>query len=128
MKIILMNLLKNKKKLTSNLIDSGFKIIGDKVTNNPPDLFVVDRNGGSMEKNIANISLIADSPKDSLVSIYWIARIHDLRIREDKTLLNWLENNGSLWYTTWGEWHNHKLSSENIESIMKIINMHKIMK
>ena len=103
------------QKLTSNLIDSGFKIIGDKVTNNPPDLFVVERNGGSMEKNVANISLIADSPKDSLVSIYWIARIHDLRIREDKTLLNWLENNESLWYTTWGEWHNHKLSSENIE-------------
>ena len=52
-------------------------------------------------KNVANISLIADSPKDSLVSIYWIARIHDLRIREDKTLLSWLENNESLWYTTW---------------------------
>ena len=103
------------QKLATNLLDSGFKIVGDKVTNVPSDLFVVERNGGSMEKNVANISLIADSPKDSLVSIYWIARIHDLRIREDKTLLSWLENNESLWYTTWGEWYNHKLSGKNIE-------------
>jgi hypothetical protein len=101
--------------LRSNLLDSGFKIIGDKVTNEPLGLFVMDRNGGSMEKNVANISLIANSPKDSLVSIYWIARIHDLRVREDNTFLSWLENNKSIWYTTWGEWYNHKLSSENIE-------------
>jgi len=99
---------------TSSLLDSGFRIVGDKVTNEPSGLFVVERNGGSMEKNVANISLIADSPKDSLVSIYWIARIHDLRVREDKPLLNWLENNETLWFTTWGEWYNHKLSSENI--------------
>ena len=38
------------QKLATNLLDSGFKIVGDKVTNVPSDLFVVERNGGSMEK------------------------------------------------------------------------------
>jgi len=102
-------------KTSSELINNGFKIIGDMVSNNPSGLFIVERNGGSIEKNIANISLIEESPKDSLVSIYWMARIHDLRVREDKQFMESLESNASIWFTTWGEWYNHKLSSNNIE-------------
>ena len=93
-------------KTSSELVDNGFKIIGDMVSNNPSGLFTVERNGGSIEKNIANISLIEESPKDSLVSVYWIARIHDLRVREDKQFMESLENNASIWFTTWGEWYN----------------------
>ena len=29
--------------------------------------------------------------------------------------MSWLENNESLWYTSMGEWYNHKLSGKNIE-------------
>jgi len=103
------------EEISDKLINSGFKIVGDMVTNQPNDLFITQRNGGSLEKNIANITLLDSAPTDSLVSIYWIARIHDLRVREDKQTVEWLENNDDIWFTTWGEWFNHNISSNNIE-------------
>ncbi|MDC1419283.1 hypothetical protein N8653_00995 [Euryarchaeota archaeon] len=98
----------------SNLLNAGFKIIGDQVTNTPNELFVMEVNGGSLEKNVANISLLNSANKDTLVSIYWIARIYDIKVREDKEVVEWLESNEKIWYTTWGEWYNHKISSQSI--------------
>ena len=98
----------------AKLVNSGFMVVGDKVDKTPVGLFVANRNGGSLEKNVANISILESAEEDSLVSIYWIARIYDIKVREDKEALKWLENNDNIWFTTWGEWHNHKISSEDI--------------
>ena len=72
------------------------------------DFFIAQRNGGSLEKNVADIGLLESAEKDSLISIYWEARIFDLKVREDKSAVEFLENQ-DVWYTTWGEWFNHCL-------------------
>ena len=101
----------------SSLKESGFIILGDNLQTEANDMFVIQRNGGSLEKNSANISLLDSADRDSLVSIYWEARIFDLKVREDKDAIEFLENQ-DVWYTTWGEWYNHGLSSSliNIDS------------
>tara|TARA_B000000475_G_scaffold271299_1_gene268730 strand:- start:7210 stop:8310 length:1101 start_codon:yes stop_codon:yes gene_type:complete len=96
-----------------SLKESGFLIIGDNLKTETDDFFVIQRNGGSLEKNAANISLLESAEKDSLISIYWEARIFDLKVREDKTAIELLENQ-NVWYTTWGEWYSHNLSSSRI--------------
>jgi len=97
----------------SSLKESGFIILGDNLKTDVDDMFVIQRNGGSIEKNAANISLLESADRDSLVSIYWEARIFDLKVREDKDAIGFLENQ-DVWYTTWGEWYNHQLSSSLI--------------
>lgn len=112
----------------SSLKESGFVIIGDNLVSEISGMFVVQRNGGSIEKNAANISLLDSADKDSLVSIYWEARIFDLKVREDKNAIEFLENQ-EVWYTTWGEWFNHEISSSMISCIVSnnslIINLDK---
>lgn len=97
----------------SSLKESGFIILGDNLETDVGDMFVIQRNGGSLEKNSADINLLDSADKDSLVSIYWEARIFDLKVREDKDAIDFLENQ-DVWYTTWGEWYNHRLSSSSI--------------
>ncbi len=96
-----------------SLKDAGFLIVGDKLETKTDDLFVIERNGGSIEKNVANISILKSAEKNSLISIYWEARIFDLKVREDKPAIEYLENQ-NVWYTTWGEWYKHNLSSSRI--------------
>ncbi len=97
-----------------SLLESGFRIVGDMISEAPDELLVVNRNGGSLEKNSANIDLLESAEKDSLVSIWWRARIEDLKLREDKDAMSWLEEQ-DVWLTTWGEWHFYQKSSSEIE-------------
>mgnify|MGYP001173504814 FL=1 len=97
---------------TSQLLSSGFKIVGDMLDDAPEGLISVKRNGASLEKGVADTSLIESIDDDSLISIYWRARIDDLRVREDKNVISWLEEQ-DFWFTTWGEWNLHRLSSIN---------------
>ena len=97
----------------SSLKESGFIILGDNLKTETEDFFIVQRNGGSLEKNVADIGLLESAEEDSLISIYWEARIFDLKVREDKTAIDFLENQ-DIWYTTWGEWFNHNISSSRI--------------
>ena len=55
----------------SSLLSSGFLILGDNLKTNTDDFFIIQRNGGSLEKNMANISLLESAERDSLISIYW---------------------------------------------------------
>ena len=82
----------------SSLKESGFLIIGDNLNTVTEDFLVIQRNGGSLEKNAADISLLESAEKDSLISIYWEARIFDLKVREDKPAIEFLENQ-DVWYT-----------------------------
>lgn len=93
----------------NSLINSGFQIVGDMVADAPAGLSIAVRNGASLEKGVADISLVASAEEDSLISIHWRARIDDLRIREDKDVISWLEGQ-QAWFTTWGEWHQHRSS------------------
>ncbi|MBK70283.1 MAG: hypothetical protein CMB53_02655 [Euryarchaeota archaeon] len=97
-----------------SLIESGFRIVGDMVSEAPDELSIMNRNGGSLEKNSANIELLESAEKDSLVSIWWRARMDDLKLREDKDAMSWLEEQ-DVWLTTWGEWYFHQQSSSEIE-------------
>ena len=96
------------------LVNSGFLITGDMIQNDPEGLAVFSRNGGSLEKNSANMELLESAEEDSLISIWWRARVDDIKVREDKELMAWLEEQ-DVWFTTWGEWYFHEISSENIE-------------
>lgn len=102
------------ENVSEEIINSGFTIIGDQLISNPEGLIVMDRNGGSLEKNIANINILNSSEKDELISIHWIARVHDLQVREDKDVISWLTQQ-DIWFTTWGEWYYHRESGKNIQ-------------
>ncbi len=95
--------------VADELIQAGFEIFGD-ASGNDHRLTKMDLNGGSLEKKVANTTLLDSFSEDSLISIEWVARIHDLRVREDKDAIEWLEGQ-SVWFTTWGEWNYHKISS-----------------
>tara|TARA_Y100001970_G_scaffold91485_2_gene115382 strand:+ start:20610 stop:21743 length:1134 start_codon:yes stop_codon:yes gene_type:complete len=101
-----------------SLVESGFRIVGDMISEAPDELSVINRNGGSLEKNSANIDLLESAEKDSLVSIWWRARMDDLKLREDKDTMTWLEEQ-DVWLTTWGEWHFYQKSSSDIEVNME---------
>ncbi len=100
---------------SQSLLDSGFVIVGDMITEAPEELEVYSRNGGSLEKNSANLGLLESAEQDTLVSIWWRARIDDLKLREDKDVISWLEGQ-EVWLTTWGEWYFHQQSSSAIEA------------
>ena len=102
----------------SALKESGFLILGDNLISDVDGMSVVQRNGGSIEQNTANLTLLDSAEKDTLISIYWEARIFDLKVREDKDAINFLENQ-DVWYTTWGEWYNHEISSSLITSTVE---------
>ena len=91
------------------LIKSGFQIVGDLVEEAPEGLSIAIRNGASLEKGVADKNLIESAEEDSLVSVHWRARIGDLRVREDKDVISWIEEQ-PVWFTTWGEWHFHRAS------------------
>jgi|TARA_B100001094_G_scaffold226587_1_gene221044 hypothetical protein len=101
-------------KTANALLDSGFLITGDMIQSLPEGLTSFPRNGGTIEKNSANIQLLESAEEDSLVSIWWRARVDDIKVREDKDLISWLEDQ-EVWFTTWGEWYFHEISSSNIE-------------
>ena len=63
-----------------------------------------DGRGGSLEKGIAEISLL-ESELDSggLVNMYWIGRIHDATVRHDSDVVEMLSKRDDTWFTTWGE-------------------------
>jgi hypothetical protein len=88
------------------LIGARFEIVGDMLTEQPEGLTSVVRNGGSLELGIADQYLLESAEEDSLVSIYWKARVEDLKLREDKDVISWLEQQ-DVWFTTWGEWVKH---------------------
>ena len=92
-----------------SLISAGFEIVGDGLGEVPAGLSAMERNGGSLEKGASDITLLESAEEDSLLSIYWRARVDDLRIREDKEAISWIENQ-EVWLTTWGEWHHHRIS------------------
>ena len=96
----------------STLIESGFLIVGDMLEDTPVGLASFVRNGGSMEKNSANFQLLESAEEDTLVSVWWRARVDDIKVREDKDLISWLENQ-DVWFTTWGEWHLHGISGNS---------------
>jgi hypothetical protein len=68
------------------------------------DWFDLGRRGGSLEKGIAEISLL-ESELDSggLVNMYWIGRIHDATVRHDSDVVEMLSERDDTWFTTWGE-------------------------
>ena len=43
---------------SESLLESGFRIVGDMIVDAPGELSVVNRNGGSIEKNSANLELL----------------------------------------------------------------------
>ncbi len=98
----------------SSLLSSGFMIVGDMIENTPDGLTPYNRNGGSMEKNSANTQLLESAEEDTLVSIWWRARVDDIKVREDKNLISWIEDQ-EVWFTTWGEWYFHEISSSGIK-------------
>lgn len=99
------------QETAQTLINSGFQIVGDLLPDAPEGLIVVQRNGASLEKGVADKKLLESAIEDSLVSIHWRARIDDLRVREDKDVISWLEDQ-EVWLTTWAEWNLHKTSGE----------------
>ena len=98
----------------NSLVNSGFLITGDMIDTPLEGLRSFPRNGGSIEKNSANMELLESAEEDSLVSIWWRARVDDIKVREDKSLISWLEDQ-EVWFTTWGEWYFHEISSSRIE-------------
>ena len=99
------------------LKNSGFQIVGDMVEEVPKGLHIAIRNGASLEKGVADKTLIESAEEDSLVSVHWRARIGDLRVREDKDVISWLEEQ-PVWFTTWGEWHNHRASGNTTSAFL----------
>ncbi len=95
------------------LVDSGFEIVGDLQSQAPAGLTAMYRNGGSLEQGVADTELLGSADEHSLISIWWRARIDDLRLREDKQVISWLEEQ-EVWLTTWGEWHHHRLSGSEV--------------
>ncbi|HJM12913.1 MAG TPA: hypothetical protein QF641_00250, partial [Candidatus Thalassarchaeaceae archaeon] len=108
----------------NSLLDAGFEIVGDGIGDLPSGLSAMERNGGSLEKGASDITLLESAEEDSLLSVYWRARVDDLRIREDKEAISWLESQ-EVWLTTWGEWHHHQISgnvaSESIETVGNLV-------
>ena len=98
------------------LKEAGFSIIGDRLEGSVEGLDKVDRST-SLEKGQADLELLENAEEDSLVSLYWIARWHDVKIREDKDAIHLLESQ-DVWFTTWGEWHEHRDSSESFQRIL----------
>ena len=95
------------------LMDAGFEIVGDLLSQAPDGLTAMTRNGASLEQGVANQDLLESADEHSLVSIYWRARMDDLKLREDKDVMSWLEQQ-DVWFTTWGEWHHHRISSSEV--------------
>lgn len=95
------------------LVEAGFEIVGDLLTEVPEGLTAMTRNGGSLEQGIADRELLESIEKNTLVSIYWEARKDDLKLREDGEVMSWLEQQ-DVWFTTWGEWHHHWLSGNEV--------------
>ena len=95
------------------LVDAGFEIIGDLQSQAPEGLTAMYRNGGSLEQGVADTDLLESADEHSLVSIWWRGRMDDLRLREDKEVISWLEQQ-EVWLTTWGEWHHHGLSGNEV--------------
>ena len=100
-----------------SLKSSGFQIVGDMVKEAPEGLNIAISNGASLEKGVADKDLIESSEEDSLVSVHWRARIGDLRVREDKDVISWLEEQ-PVWFTTWGEWHQHRASGNSTSALL----------
>jgi hypothetical protein len=105
------------EELGDALKNSGFQIVGDLVDEAPEGLSIATRNGASLEKGVADKNLIEGAEDDSLVSIHWRARIGDLRVREDKEVISWIEEQ-EVWFTTWGEWYNHRESGKSTMSFV----------
>jgi len=101
----------------STLIENNFSIIGDLAELERNDLHVFSRTT-TLEKNQVEMEFLTNATKDELLSIYWIAKWHDVKIREDKEAIALLVSQ-DVWYTTWGEWYNHKYSGENIYSYIE---------
>ena len=99
-----------------SLVDSGFVIVGDSLEEVPDGLVSMVRNGGSLEKGVADIELLESAEADSLVSVYWRARVGDFRVRDDAEVISWLEDQ-QVWFTTWGEWHFHGISGRSTSVI-----------
>ena len=102
--------------IASAISEAGFSIIGDRIEGDGHGLNVVERLT-SLEKGQANLSALENAERDSLVSIYWIARWHDINIREDKDAISLLKSQ-EVWFTTWGEWHGHRISGESYDRIL----------
>ncbi len=97
----------------SALLDAKFEIVGDGSAGDSFGLTYFESNGGTLELNLANRSLLESPEQHSLISIEWMARMHDLKVREDGVLISWLEQQ-KVWFTTWGEWHHHRISGSRI--------------
>lgn len=95
------------------LLDAKFEIVGDGPPGYSDGLAYFESNGGTLEKSVANRSLLESPEQHSLISIEWMARMHDLKVREDGELISWLEQQ-EVWLTTWGEWHHHRISGSKI--------------
>jgi len=95
------------------LVEAGFEIVGDLLTEVPGGLVSMMRNGGSLEQGIADRELLESIEENTLVSIYWEARKDDLKMREDEGVMSWLEQQ-DVWFTTWGEWYHHRLSGNEV--------------
>ena len=100
------------EELGDSLKKSSFHIVGDMVEEAPDGLSIAIRNGASLEKGVANKTMIESAEEDSLVSVHWRARIGDLRVREDKDVISWIEDQ-QVWLTTWAEWHYHRASGSS---------------
>lgn len=92
-------------ELNSALSEAGFRVVGDAAqTGSLRGLTVIERSGGSLEKNVASIEAIETAASErGYVSLYWEARIADLNMRKDGAVLDWIEEQ-PFWFTTWGEW------------------------
>ena len=101
------------REFRDELFNSGFTVVGDLSETDDERFTVIHRNGGSVESGLSNKSLIESADEGGLISLYWIARIEDMNIRRDRDLVDWLSNQ-DYWFTTWGEWVTHQISSLSI--------------
>jgi hypothetical protein len=99
------------------IANQGFSIHGDNTgqsatawhsSENVPereyDWYDLGRRGGSLEKEIADLSNLEDElDEGGLVNMYWIGRIHDATVRHDGDVIDMLSQRDDVWFTTWGE-------------------------
>jgi len=68
------------------------------------DWYNFGRRGGSLEKGIASLEMVKNEiERGGVVNMYWIGRVNDATVRHDNDVLDYLERQTNIWYTTWGE-------------------------
>ena len=60
------------------------------------DLYPFREMAEVLKKMLPILDILESADKDSLISVYWRARVGDLRVRDDPDVITWLERPTSL--------------------------------